>query len=70
MSPDPYAEGEHDTGRLPKIIDDWIVSQIQAGKGPEDIRRLLQMTPEEKDAVGDFSYTSLPLFLLLCLQFR
>ncbi|GFZ48565.1 hypothetical protein JCM24511_06313 [Saitozyma sp. JCM 24511] len=48
---DPFTEGEHDTGRLPKVVDDWIVVQIQAGKAPEEIRKLLHMTEEEKDAL-------------------
>jgi hypothetical protein len=48
---DPFTEGEHDAGRLPKVIDDWIVVQIQAGRAPEEIRKLLHMTQEEQDAV-------------------
>jgi hypothetical protein len=51
---------------LPKVVDDWIVVQIQAGRAPEEIRKLLHMTEEEKDAVSSESLSHVPeLYTLL-----
>ena len=52
---DPFAEDELESGRLPKIIDAWLNAQIEAGKDTESIRKLLQMTDEEKAEVGWFT---------------
>lgn len=49
---DPFAENEHNSGRLPKVIDDWLVSQIEAGRDTDSIRKLLQMSEEDKQAVS------------------
>ena len=49
---DPFAENELESGRLPKIIDDWLTAQIQAGLDTDSIRRLLQMTDDEKEEVS------------------
>lgn len=45
---DAYADDELESGRLPKVIDEWLVAQIQAGKDTDEIRRSLMMTDEEK----------------------
>ncbi|KAL1409967.1 hypothetical protein Q8F55_003966 [Vanrija albida] len=47
---DAYADDELESGRLPKVIDEWLVAQIQAGKDTDEIRRSLTMTDEEKSA--------------------
>lgn len=47
---DAYAEDELESGRLPKVIDEWLVSQIQQGKDTDQIRRALMMPEEEKQA--------------------
>jgi hypothetical protein len=45
---DAYADDELESGRLPKVIDEWLVAQIEAGKDTDEIRRSLMMTDEEK----------------------
>ncbi|GMK54775.1 hypothetical protein CspeluHIS016_0113610 [Cutaneotrichosporon spelunceum] len=47
---DAYADDELESGRLPKVIDEWLVSQIQAGKDTDEIRRALMMPEDEKAA--------------------
>lgn len=47
---DAYADDELESGRLPKVIDEWLVAQIEAGKDTDAIRRSLMMTEEEKSA--------------------
>jgi hypothetical protein len=47
---DAYADDELESGRLPKIIDEWLVAQIQAGKDTDEIRRALMMPEDEKQA--------------------
>ncbi|WWD19538.1 hypothetical protein CI109_103999 [Kwoniella shandongensis] len=47
---DPFTEFETDGGRLPKVIDDWLNTQIEAGKTLDDIRKVLTMTDEEKES--------------------
>jgi hypothetical protein len=49
---DPYATGEYDSGRLPKVVDDWLVAQIHAGKDTDEIRKMLSLTEEEKQEVS------------------
>ncbi|EIW72270.1 hypothetical protein M231_04954 [Tremella mesenterica] len=49
---DPFAEEQREGGRLPKILDDWLIAQVNAGKDTESIMKLLQMSDEEKQ---DFS---------------
>lgn len=34
-----------------KAIDEWMVSQIAAGRTPDEIRRVLDIDEEEKKAV-------------------
>lgn len=45
---DPFATDEMETSRLPRVVDEWVVAQITAGKSPEEIRALLNVTEEEK----------------------
>lgn len=45
---DAYADDELESGRLPKVIDEWLVAQIEAGKDTDEIRRSLMMTDDEK----------------------
>jgi hypothetical protein len=45
---DAYADDELESGRLPKVIDEWLVAQISAGKDTDEIRRSLMMTDDEK----------------------
>ncbi|KAK8853123.1 hypothetical protein IAR55_003824 [Kwoniella newhampshirensis] len=47
---DPFAEVETQGGRLPKVIDDWLNTQIEEGKTLDDIRKVLNMTEEEKES--------------------
>ncbi|CAK9785989.1 hypothetical protein CC85DRAFT_285681 [Cutaneotrichosporon oleaginosum] len=47
---DAYADDELESGRLPKVIDEWLVAQIQAGKDTDEIRRALMMPEDEKQA--------------------
>lgn len=49
---DPFGEDELESGRLPKIIDDWLIAQIHAGKDTEAIRKVLSMSEEEKEEVS------------------
>ncbi|BEJ11383.1 hypothetical protein CspHIS471_0108050 [Cutaneotrichosporon sp. HIS471] len=47
---DAYADDELESGRLPKVIDEWLVAQIHAGKDTDEIRRALMMPEDEKAA--------------------
>lgn len=46
---DAFDEHELESGRLPKVIDEWLVAQIQAGKDTDDIRRALIKAEEDKE---------------------
>lgn len=59
---DPYNETDKDGGRMNKAIDEWMVSQIAAGRTPDEIRRALDIDEEEKKAVG-YSILLHPVFL-------
>ncbi|UOH83599.1 hypothetical protein LQV05_006332 [Cryptococcus neoformans] len=50
---DPYNETDKDGGRMNKAIDEWMVSQIAAGRTPDEIRRALDIDEEEKKAYLD-----------------
>lgn len=39
--------------RLPPDVDAWLVRQIEAGKDTEEIRKLLEMSPADKEDVSD-----------------
>ncbi|KAL7418310.1 hypothetical protein Q5752_006768 [Cryptotrichosporon argae] len=47
---DAFAREELENGRLPKVIDDWLVKQIASGKSLDEIRRLLNLPEETKAA--------------------
>lgn len=49
---DPFGEGEIDTGRLPKVVDDWLIAQIDAGKDTDEIRQMLSISEEAKQEVS------------------
>lgn len=44
-----FDDHEQESGRLPKVIDEWLVAQIQAGKDTDDIRRALIKAEENKE---------------------
>jgi hypothetical protein len=48
---DPYGNTEMENSRLPKILDDWLTAQIESGKEPEAIRKLVEITEEERTDV-------------------
>lgn len=41
-----------DTGRLPKVVDDWLIAQIDAGKDTDEIRQMLSISEEAKQEVS------------------
>ncbi|ORX40698.1 hypothetical protein BD324DRAFT_654461 [Kockovaella imperatae] len=45
-----FSDAEHQSGRLPSVIDDWLVKQIEAGKEIDEIRRVLSIPETEKQA--------------------
>lgn len=47
-----YGDAELESGKLPKVIDDWLVGQIAAGKDTEEIRKALTLTENEKAEVS------------------
>lgn len=49
---DPFASDEMESSRLPRVVDEWVVNQIHAGKSPEEIRRMLTVSDEVKAEVG------------------
>ena len=49
---DPFAENIPEAGKLPKIIDEWLVQQVVDGKDTEAIMRSLQLSEEEKARVS------------------
>jgi hypothetical protein len=50
-----YGDAELESGKLPKVIDDWLVGQIAAGKDTEEIRKALTLTENEKAEVSEES---------------
>jgi hypothetical protein len=40
-----------ESSRLPRVVDEWVVNQIHAGKSPEEIRRMLTVSDEVKAEV-------------------
>lgn len=49
---DPFSEEELDTGRVPKVVDDWLVEQIRKGKDTDEIRAMLSIPDVAKQEVG------------------
>ncbi len=49
---DPFSDTELDTGRLPKIVDDWLIEQINKGKDTDEIRAMLSISEEAKEEVS------------------
>ncbi|WVF73016.1 hypothetical protein IAT40_007834 [Kwoniella sp. CBS 6097] len=47
---DPFSDEDTQGGRLPKAIDVWLNRQIEAGKTLDDIRKVLTIPDEEKQA--------------------
>ncbi|OCF38142.1 hypothetical protein I316_00366 [Kwoniella heveanensis BCC8398] len=47
---DPFSDEDAQGGRLPKAIDVWLTRQIEADKTLDDIRKVLMMGEEEKQA--------------------
>ncbi|WRT70328.1 uncharacterized protein IL334_007326 [Kwoniella shivajii] len=47
---DPFSDADTEGGRLPKAIDIWLNKQIEAGKTLDDIRKVLNISEEEKEA--------------------
>ncbi|WWC64684.1 uncharacterized protein I303_107295 [Kwoniella dejecticola CBS 10117] len=47
---DPFSDADLEGGRLPKSIDTWLNKQIEAGKTLDDIRKILDIPEEEKEA--------------------
>ncbi|ORY26694.1 hypothetical protein BCR39DRAFT_540463 [Naematelia encephala] len=45
---DPFAEDEWDTGKLPRVVDDWLMEMIAKGKDLAQIKAALTITEEEK----------------------
>jgi hypothetical protein len=37
---------------LPRSVDEWLNEQVRAGESVDTIRKKLDMTPEEKEAVS------------------
>jgi hypothetical protein len=52
---DPFASEELEAGRLPKVVDDWLTEQIEAGESVDSIRKKLDMKPEDKEEVSSYS---------------
>ncbi|WVW86052.1 hypothetical protein I302_108090 [Kwoniella bestiolae CBS 10118] len=47
---DPFSDADLEGGRLPKSIDNWLTKQIEVGKSLDDIRKVLSIPEEEKEA--------------------
>ncbi|WWC71920.1 uncharacterized protein I206_105879 [Kwoniella pini CBS 10737] len=47
---DPFSDADLEGGRLPKSIDTWLNKQIEAGKTLDDIRKVLNISEEDKEA--------------------
>ncbi|OCF61215.1 hypothetical protein L486_00861 [Kwoniella mangroviensis CBS 10435] len=47
---DPFSDTDIEGGRLPKSIDIWLTKQIEVGKSLDDIRKVLSIPEEEKEA--------------------
>ena len=60
---DPFADDELDSGRLPKVVDDWLVAQIKAGKDTDAIRKVLNISEEEKTEASFGFLLSLSIWL-------
>lgn len=57
-SVDPFAPDELESSRLPRVVDEWVVRQIKAGKTMDEIKKMVTVTEEEKAEVRSTCHSS------------
>lgn len=55
---EPFDQAEAVVSRVPKVVDDWLITQIEAGKDMDYLRKILNIS---EDAKAEVSYHALTL---------